>query len=145
VRRLIRCAALIVTVALMTPEVGFAEQPPGMVVAAVGAPNTVVWTAQAPETPRIRARPWVMVPMIEADGRAPRDVSVERRGSSEIKKEDDVEFQAVVDEGEFLLPTWDRGFWLMPPGGLTRFLIPARGFINPDETLALGPVISDSG
>jgi len=145
VRRLIRCAALIVTVALMTPEVGFAEQPPGMVAASVGAPNTVVWTARAPEIPRIRARPGVMVPTIEAGGRAPRDVSVERPGSSEIKKEDEVEFQAVVDGGAFLLPTWDRGFWLMPPGGLTRFLIPARGFIDPDETLAPGPVISESG
>jgi len=145
VRRLIRCAALIVTVALMTPEVGFAEQPPGMVAAAVGAPNTVVWTARAPEIPRIRTRPGAMVPSIEAGGRPPRDVSVERPGSSEIKKEDEVEFQAVVDGGAFLLPTWDRGFWLMPPGGLTRFLIPARGFIDPDETLAPGPVISESG
>ena len=44
--------------------------------------------------------------------------------------------QAEIDEGAFLLPIWDRGFWPMPPGGLTRRLIPARGFINPDETLA---------
>jgi hypothetical protein len=51
---------------------------------------------------------------------------------------------AEVDEGAFLWPTWDRGFWLMPPGGLTRYLIPARGLINPDETLARGPVVATS-
>ena len=47
-------------------------------------------------------------------------------------------YQAEVDEGAFLLPIWDGGFWGMPPGGLTRFLIPPRGFINPDETLNSG-------
>ena len=53
--------------------------------------------------------------------------------------------QGEIDEGAFLLPTWDRGFWVMPPGGLTRHLIPARSFINPDETLASGPVMVNSG
>jgi len=43
--------------------------------------------------------------------------------------------QAEVDEGAFLLPVWHPGFWVMPPGGLTRYLFPPRGFINPDQTL----------
>ena len=144
-RGLARYAALLAAVALLSPESGFAEQPPRVVAAAVGAPGIVVWTARAPDIPRVPARPGVMVPTIEARGEAPRDVSVERPGSSEIKQEDDVDNQAVVDEGAFLRPTWDRGFWLMPPGGLTRFLIPARGFINPEATLATDPVIVNSG
>ena len=89
--------------------------------------------------------PGVVAPAIEARGEAPRDLDVERPGSSEIKKIDDVDSQTVVNEGEFLLPTWDRGFWLMPPGGLTGFLIPPRGFINPEETLVPGSQNSESG
>jgi hypothetical protein len=36
----------------------------------------------------------------------------------------------------FLLPVWRPGFWAMPPGGLTRRLIPSRSFVNPDQTFA---------
>ena len=86
-----------------------------------------------------------MVPTIEARGEAPGDLSVERPASSEIKQDDGVDIKASVDEGAFLLPTWNRGFWVMPPGGLTRFLIPPRGFINPVETLPPDSVIVSSG
>jgi hypothetical protein len=51
--------------------------------------------------------------------------------------------QTEGDQGAFLLPVWDRGFWVMPPGGMTRFLIPSRTFISPDQTLAPGPVIEN--
>ena len=84
-----------------------------------------------PETPR------GAVPTIGGPG--------ERLGSSEMKKVGDVEIQPVVNEGSFLLPTWDRGFWLMPPGGLTRFLIPAPGFVNPEEAFAADSAILESG
>ncbi len=37
-----------------------------------------------------------------------------------------------TDADEFLLPVWNPGFWAMPPGGLTRYLIPSRTFVDPD-------------
>lgn len=40
-----------------------------------------------------------------------------------------------AEQGAFLLPVWNPGFWAMPPGGMTRFLIPSRTFVNPDQTL----------
>jgi len=86
-----------------------------------------------------------MFPTIKARGEAPGDLRVERPGSSEIKKDGGEDIKALVDEGAFLLPTWNRGFWVMPPGGLTRFLIPPRGFIDPEQTLPSDPVIVSSG
>ena len=144
-RVIIRYSVLLAAVALLFPEIGFAEQPPGMVAASAGPQGAVVWAAGAPDFPRMPKRPGVVAPSSEARGEAPRDLGVERSGSSEIKKEDDSPTGAAVGEAAFLLPIWDRGFWLMPPGGLTRFLIPARGFINPEETLAADPAIVDSG
>ena len=144
-RRLIRFAALLSVVALLSPEYGFAEQPPGRIAAAAGAQSSAVWTSRAPDFPRMSVRPGVMVPTIEARGEAPGDLGVEGPASSEIKQDDGVDIKASVDEGSFLLPTWDRGFWVMPPGGLTRFLIPPPGFINPEETLPPDPVIVSSG
>ena len=144
-RGIIRYSALLAAVALSFPEFGFAEQPPRMVAAAVGAPKTVAWTSRAPDIPRMPASPGAMIPKIGPRGDVPGDRRVERPESFEVKKAGGVTAGAVVDETAFLLPTWDRGFWVMPPGGLTRFLIPARGFINPEETLAADPVIVESG
>jgi len=42
---------------------------------------------------------------------------------------------ADADGHGFLLRVWNLGFWLMPPGGLTRHLIPTRVIINPDEAV----------
>ena len=86
-----------------------------------------------------------MVPTIKAHGRAPGDLSVERPGIVEIKQDGGASTEVLIDQGAFLLPTWNRGFWVMPPGGLTRFLIPPPGFINPEETLPPDPVIVSSG
>ena len=138
-------AALLAVLASLVPRYGFAEQPPGMVAAAVGAPNTVAWTSRTPDIPRMPTSPGAMIPKTEPRGEAPGDLIVERPGSSEIKKDGGADIKALVDEGAFLLPTWDRGFWVMPPGGLTRFLIPPRGFINPEQTLPSDPVIVSSG
>ena len=144
-RRLIRSVALLSTVALLSPEYGFAEQPSGRIAAAAGAPNTVVWTSREPSLSPMSARPGEMFPTIKARGEAPGDLRVERPGSSEIEKDGGADIKALVNEGSFLLPTWDRGFWLMPPGGLTRFLIPAPGFVNPEEAFAADSAILESG
>jgi len=144
-RGIIRYSALLAAVALLFPKFGFAEQPPGMVAPAVGAPNTVAWTFRAPDIPRMPTSPRAMIPKTGPRGEAPGDLIVERPGSSEIKKDGGADIKALVDEGAFLLPTWNRGFWVMPPGGLTRFLMPPRGFINPEQTLPSDPVIVSSG
>jgi len=138
-------AAFLFAATLLYPEFGFAEQPPEMVAASAGPQGAVVWAAGAADFPRMPRRPGVVAPPSGARGEARRDLGVEQPGSLEIKKEDDVNIQAVANKSEFLLPIWDRGFWLMPPGGLTRFLIPTRGFINPEETLAPNPVNVKSG
>ena len=130
---LIRNSALLAAAAMLSPTLGATEQPQGMVVAAVNAPNTAVWTDRSPDITRVPTRPVVVVPKIERRGDALKNFNVDRSGSSEINEEDAA--AAAADDGAYLLPTWDRGFWVMPPGGLTRFLIPARGFINPDQTL----------
>ena len=144
-RRLIRFVTLLSVVALLSPEYGFAEQPPRRTVVAAGAPSTVVWTARAPAIPPISARSGKMVPTIEARGRAPGAFSEERPGISDIQRDGGADTEVLVNQGAFLLPTWNRGFWVMPPGGLTRFLIPPPGFINPEETLPPDPVIVSSG
>jgi hypothetical protein len=132
---LIRHLTLLGAAALLFPESGIAEQPQGVAAADVRAPNTVVCTAPTRDSVRMPSRPGVMPPMIEAGGETTRNVGAGGPGSLEITKENDADIEAIGDEGAFLRPTWDRGFWVMPPGGLTRFLLPAPGFINPEETL----------
>ena len=140
-RGLFRFAALLAAVALLSPTDGVAQQPPGMVAAVAVPPNTVEWTARARDKPRMPMRPGVMVPAIVAPHEAPGNVSEKRPGISESKKEDDFDARTVVNEGAFLLPVWNRGFWGMPPGGLTRCLIPSRVIINIDEVPVQDPVI----
>jgi len=104
-----------------------------MIVPATESPNTVGRTTRAHGNPSIPTKPGVIVPSFETPGQPAAKASPERPRNAE------------ADEGAFLLPTWDRGFWAMPPGGLTRNLIPPRGFINPDETIAPGSLRANSG
>ena len=141
------CASLIAYTALFPPQIAAGEEPTGRIVRAPQSPNTVGWTTRAHDNPSIPSKRSVKVPSVEAPGKPPLigghavgspgeiaiTVTAQLGGCDTIPAE--------VDEGAFLRPTWDRGFWVMPPGGLTRFLIPARTFINPDETLAPGPVV----
>ena len=143
-RRAIIYAALLAAVVLFSPTDGAAQQSPAMIAAAAKAPNTEGWTARAHQIPQIPTRPGVIVPTIEAPGEAPSTVGVKRPGVAEVEKEDDGEIQAVIDEDAFLLPVWHRGFWAMPPGGMTRFLLQPPVPINPDKTLAADPVMVNS-
>ena len=86
-----------------------------------------------------------MIPKIGPRGETSVDLNVEGPKSIEVQKAGEAATGAVDDEAAFLLPIWDRKFWVMPPGGLTRFLMPARGFINPSATFASNPVIVESG
>ena len=134
-RRPIVCASLIACTALFPPQYAAGEEPTGMIVPAPESPNTVGWTTRAHGISSIPTQPCVNAPRVgghtdDSLGEAAIAVTADSGGCETIQTE--------VDEGAFLLPTWDRGFWVMPPGGLTRYLIPARGFINPDETLAHG-------
>ena len=144
-RGLYSFAAVLAALASLAPRYGFSEQPQGMTVAATETPSTVAWTSRTPDIPRMPTSPGAMIPKTEPRGEARGDLIVERPGSSGIKKDGGADIKALVNEGSFLLPTWDRGFWLMPPGGLTRFLMPPRGFIDPEQTLPSDPVIVSSG
>ncbi len=139
-RRAIIYAALLAAVVLFSPTDGAAQQSPAMIAAAAKAPNTEGWTARALQIPQIPTRPGVIVPTIEAPGEVPPTVGTERPGEAEVKKEDNRDIQAAIDEDAFLLPVWHRGFWAMPPGGMTRYLLQPPVPINPESTLA-DPVI----
>ena len=141
-RRPIVCASLIACTALFPPQYAASEEPAGMILPAPESPNTGGWTTRAQDNPSIPTQPSVNAPQIGGH-------TVDLLGEFAIAVTADSggceTSQVEVDEGACLLPIWDRGFWVMPPGGLTRYLIPARGFINPDETLASGPVMVNSG
>lgn len=139
------CASLIACTALFPPQYAAGEEPAGMIVTAPALPNTVGWTTRARDNPSIPTKRNVNIPSIEAPGQAPAKVSPERPRSAEVTRNSDHLVPVEFDEDAFLLPTWDRGFWVMPPGGLTRFLLPPRGFINPEETLAPGSLSANSG
>jgi hypothetical protein len=111
-------------VALLPLQNAAGDEPAVMIVPAPASPNTVGGTIWTHDNPSIPTKPREIVSSLETPGLPAARVSSEPPRKAE------------ADEGAFLLPTWDRGFWVMPPGGLTRFLLPAPGFINPDETLA---------
>jgi hypothetical protein len=131
-RRPIAGASLIACVALFPLQNAAGEEPAGMIGPAPASPNTVGRTIWTHDKPSIPTQPDVIAPSVETPGQPAATSSPERRRNVE------------ADEGAFLLPTWGRGFWVMPPGGLTRYLIPPRGFINPDETLAPGSLSTNS-
>ena len=132
VKALFRISAVLAAGVMLCPEVGMAQQP-RVAAAAVNAPHTRAWTARASGNSQMRAKPGPQRAAIERPVKGPMNIKAEPPGRSEIKHDEGVESQAVNDEAAMLRPTWNRGFWFLPPGGLTRFLIPSRAIINVDE------------
>ena len=140
------CASLIASATLFPPQIIAGEEPAGMIVPTSHSPNTIGWTTRTYDKPLTSAPG--QPPVITSPERPPR-VGIKAIRDTTVPAEppqiDGRErAQVETDMGEFLLPVWDRGFWLMPPGGMTRWLIIPRGFINPDQTLANDPVDMDS-
>jgi hypothetical protein len=125
--------SLIACAALFHPQPAAGEGPAGVIVPAAETPRSARWMSRAQDNRQIPKRPKKIDPAIGAPGGVPSNVNVRPTGNTEITKEVDPDIQPETGEGEFLLPTWDRGFWVMPPGGLTRFLLPSPGLINIDE------------
>ena len=142
---LISYTAWSAALALLCLDCGFAEQPRLRIAAASAIPTAVACTSVPPDMTRMPVARKMRVQTIEANGEKPGESSVEQSASSEIENSDVMATEALIDEGALLLPTWDRGFWAMPPGGLTRFLIPPRDFINPEQNLPPGPSGVNSG
>lgn len=88
-------------------------------------PSTCAWNTPARNNPPI-ARPGQ--PLANVSAEPPRAAELTMDSGNPVREEG--------DEGAFLLPVWDPGFWILAPGGLTRRLLPSGGFINPDQTLA---------
>lgn len=132
VRALFRNAAMFAVAAMLWPEFGVAQQP-RVVSVAGNAPHTQSWMARASGNPQMPARPGPQRAAIERPVKAPGKIMLEPLGKSENSNSEDAKSQSVVDVAAMLRPTWDRGFWFLPPGGLTRFLIPSRAIINVDE------------
>lgn len=140
-RRAIIHAVLFAVVVLFSATDGAAQQRPTMSTAAARPHNAKSWTARAGQIPQMPKRPGVIVPTVEAPGEAPSTFGAERPKVAEVEKVDDGEIHVENDEDAFLLPVVHRGFWAMPPGGMTRFLWQPPAPINPTTTLAADPVM----
>jgi hypothetical protein len=120
-------ATILAGAAMLWSGFGMAQDRPVVAVAANG-PNTRTLMDQAPGYQGGRAK--------RAMNRAPneraRNPSLEPPGRSQFIDNGVVETRAAEEAAAMLRPTWDRGFWVLPPGGLTRFLIPSRAIINVD-------------
>jgi hypothetical protein len=129
-------AALVAATVVFSSVNAFAQQLPPMIASAAGAPLADGWSERAPRVSRAPARPVVVVPTEEALGKVPPTIGVEKREGAEVKKEVDCGIHDVIGEDTFLLAVRHHGFWAMPPGGFTRYLIGRPIPINPDSTLA---------
>jgi hypothetical protein len=140
-RRAIIYAALLAEVVLLSPTDGNAQRSPPLIAAAAKPPKVEGWTVRAHQLPQVPTRPGVIVSEIGAPGEAPSTVGEDIPKVAEVTKEDDHDIQALINEDGFLLPVWYRGFWAMPPGGMTRFLRQPPHPINPDTKLVAHPMI----
>jgi hypothetical protein len=130
------CASLIVIAALLSPQHGVADEPTGTIVPAPGSSIDSGWRnrAQANQPIPTQSR------LKEASNKSSaRPSEIERSAKAGFADPGESgAIQTEDDSGAFLLPVWDRGFWVMPPGGMTRRLLPAPGFVNPEVTLTPG-------
>jgi len=116
------------------PSVGALRQPQAKI--------TPDWPQYAGPA-RYNAKPAPAEP--EPPGDHPADVPGETAVALTIESDGCEMTPADVDADAYLLPVLHPGHWAMPPGGLTRFLLPSRALINVDQTLASGPVVVNSG
>lgn len=129
VKALVRISTVLAAGVMLCPEVGMAQQP-RVAAATVNAAHTRAWTARASGNSQMRAKPGRQRAVIERPVEGPMNIKAEPPGRSGIKHDEGVESRAVNDEAAMLRPTWDSGFWILPPGGLVRFLVPSRAIIN---------------
>jgi len=64
------------------------------------------------------------------------DPPTEKAEVNVVEQEEPAATPVELDDDAFLFPIWSGTFWIMPPGGLTRHLIPQLMPINPEATLA---------
>ena len=128
-KALLRHAGALALAAMLCPELGMAQNPP-VVAVAVNAPKPRTLADRTPGYQGGRAKPG----MNGIPNKRARDTNLEALDRPEFTDYEDDEHRATEDAAPMLRPTWDRGFWVLPPGGLTRFLIPSRAIINVDVT-----------
>jgi len=130
------CASLIAVATLFSPQHGVADEPAGMTAPAPGSSINGGWGHRALANQSIPTQSTIKV----ASNKSPaRPSEIERLAKGRCADPGESEaVQAENDSGAFLLPVWDRGIWVMLPGGMTRRLWPAPGFINPEVTLTPG-------
>jgi len=138
-------SALLVALMSLFPTSGGAQQPPVVSPAAATSPNTVGQTIRVRHSPQIRMVPGMVVPRVESVGEGPPDGAPERPDSTAAAKRETGDAVAVNGEDAFLRPVWQYGFWAMPPGGMTRFLITPPIPVDLEDTLAPDPVTENTG
>lgn len=121
---------------LLSVSDGAAHEPPVPMAAVTSAPAASGQMAWEPDGLPKHPSPEVMVSRVVVRSEAEPIISEAHPPATERATEDDGGFEPVIDEDVVLLPIWHYGFWAMPPGGLTRHLLPPRVPIDPDETLA---------
>jgi hypothetical protein len=120
-------AGALAAAVILCSELGMAQNPPASAVA-VNAPRTRAMVDRTSGYQGARAKPV----MNRTPNERARDTSLEPPGRKELTVDEVVEPLETEGAAAILRPTWDRGFWVLPPGGLTRFLIPSRAIINVD-------------
>lgn len=83
------------------------------------------------------AKPGVAVAKFELPDDSPSKDYVELPTHSGIKQAGEEHLKGTIDEDALLLPVLHYGFWAMPPGGMTRYLISPPVPVDP-ETTCLG-------
>ena len=138
-KALLRTAGALAVAAILCSELGMAQDSPVAAVA-VNAPRPWTLVDRTPGCQGARARP----ALNGTPNEPARDTSPEPSGRPELTGNEVGETRAAKDAAAMLRPTWDRGFWVLPPGGLTRFLIPSRAIINVDvaPVYATAPEVS---
>jgi hypothetical protein len=132
-KQVIVYAALLTLAVSFSPIEARAQQPPAEIASIAKSPGTEVWTDRGRPYPEIPVRRCAHAPTVEVPDEAPAVIGGEHPGVAAIENDDGNEVQPVVED-TFLLPVLHRGFWAMPPGGFTRFLIQPPIPINPDAT-----------
>ena len=127
--------------ATLIPSLGAAgERPLGMELPTAERSYAFDSMNRPPDNPAA-PKGWAHVPADDSPGRPAAPAEEIQRPPAELEVGSNTEpgdtdpTQATMDESAFVVPTWSGVFWIMPPGGMTRFLIPQRMPINPDVSV----------
>lgn len=145
VKRPIIHSALLVAVVSLFPTSAGAQQRPAVNPAAASSPNTIRQTVVVRHSPEMMKEPGIVIPWAGSPGLGPLHFAPEWSERTAAARKEDGDAVEVKGDEAFLLPVWHFGFWAMPPGGLTRFLISPPTPVDIEDRLAPDPATDIAG